>query len=61
MGIVIHPFLFILCLVDILRTQYLKIVVQAIYDPRIELILSLLLFVILEYYFSIISYTILYD
>lgn len=55
-GIVIHPFLFAFSLTDFLRTGDLKNVVKAIYEPRVELALSFILFLVIEYYFTIFAY-----
>ncbi len=55
-GIIIHPFFQAFCLSDFLRTEYLKNVIKAIYYPRVELVLSFILFIIIEYYFSLAAY-----
>ncbi len=60
-GLTYHPFLFAGLLSDFLRFDILTNVVKAIYEPRVELGLSFLLFVILEYYFSIAAYINFYD
>ncbi|EGR33562.1 MIR domain protein [Ichthyophthirius multifiliis] len=60
-GLTYHPFLFAGLLSDFLRFDILSNVVKAIYEPKIEMGLSLLLFIILEYYFTIVSYTIFYN
>ena len=74
-GLIIHPFLFagILkafyftkknqnkgCLSDILRTKHLKNVVQAIWNPRYEILLTLTLLILLIYYFTLISFMVFY-
>lgn len=56
MGIVIHPFLFVATMADLLRTEDLKNVVKAAYNPRTELGLSFILFLVIEYYFTIFAY-----
>ncbi|EGR27785.1 MIR domain protein, partial [Ichthyophthirius multifiliis] len=61
LGLTYHPFLFGGLLFDFLRFDILSNVVKAIYEPKIELGLSFLLFVILEYYFTIVSYIYFYD
>lgn len=60
-GITLHPFFFVFCMTDFLRTEYLKNVVRAVWQPRAELVLSLILFIILEYYFTLIGYMVYYD
>ena len=55
-GLTLHPFFFAFTLTDFLRTEYLKNVVKAVWQPRRELMLSLILFIILEYYFSLIGF-----
>jgi hypothetical protein len=59
-GLILHPFLFAFHLMDFLKLDQLKTVVKAIYQPRIELGLALMLMIILEYYFGILGWTILY-
>ena len=61
LGLTYHPFIFSGLLSDFLRFDILTNVVKAIYEPRLEMGLSFLLFVILEYYFTIISYINFYD
>ncbi len=59
-GLTVHPFFFAFTMTDFLRTEYLKNVVRAVWQPRRELMLTLVLFIILEYYFSLIGF-IFYD
>jgi len=61
LGLFAHPFFYAGLLTDILRFKILYNVVRAIYEPRIEMGLSFLLFVILQYYFTIFTYLVLYD
>ena len=56
-GLIFHPFFFGWgLLVDFLRIKFLKNVVKAIWIPRESLSLTFLLFVLIEYYFTIIAY-----
>jgi hypothetical protein len=55
-GLVIHPFIFVGCLSDILRTKHLKNVVKAVWNPRYEILLLMVLLFLLEYYFTLVSY-----
>ncbi|KAL4511687.1 hypothetical protein ABPG72_012532 [Tetrahymena utriculariae] len=55
-GLTIHPFLFAGCLTDLLRTKVLKNVVAAVWIPKGEIFLLLILFVIFQYYFTLIAY-----
>jgi len=57
LGLFLHPFFYTYHLVDIiLRSSYLQNVLKAIYRPRYELMYTMLLFVCLEYIFSIFAY-----
>lgn len=60
LGRIIHPFLFAVSLSDFLRSGDLKNVVKAIYNPRVELTLSFILFLVLEYYFTLVVYIFYY-
>jgi hypothetical protein len=60
-GLVIHPFFFVFCLIDFLRIDVLKNVVKAIYNPLNELGLSFMLFMIGQYYFTLIGYIVLHE
>lgn len=46
-GLIFHPFFFAGLLTDMLRFSVLKNVVRAVYEPRLELGLSFLLFIII--------------
>lgn len=60
-GTISHPFFFTFHLTAILmRYPTLKNVVMAIYLPRKQLLLTFLLFVVLEYCFSVIGYIYFY-
>lgn len=61
LGVIIHPFLFAFSLTDFLRTGDLKNVVKAIWNPRTELSLSFILFLVLEYYFTLVAYMVYAD
>lgn len=60
-GLLIHPFFFGLLTLDFLRTQFLRNVVEAIWRPRNILALTFLVFLLIEYYFALISYIWLYE
>ncbi len=60
-GLIIHPFFFFFCLVDFLRIDMLQNVVKAIYLPKVELGLSLTLYIIMEYYFTLTGYIVFYE
>jgi hypothetical protein len=47
-GLTIHPFLFAFHLMDLLKLEQLRAVVQAVWYPRAELVLALLLLTIVE-------------
>lgn len=59
-GLTIHPFFFAFHLMDFMKLEQLKTVVKAIWEPKIEIMLALLLLVIVNYYFSILAYIIFY-
>jgi len=61
-GITFHPFFFSWgLLVDFLRIKFLKNVVKAVWIPRESLSLTFILFVLIEYYFTMIAYITLFD
>lgn len=60
-GLGIHPFFFVFNLTDYLKIDELKNVIQAIWIPRKQLLLSLFLLILVEYYFSLIGYIDFYD
>lgn len=60
-AIIIHPFYYGFLTMDFLRIKLLKAVVKAVYIPRIELMLTFLVFVLIEYYFTILGYIFLSD
>ena len=61
MGLIYHPFFFAFHLMDILKLQQMQVMVQALWYPRIELLVTLLLILIILYYFSIVVFTFFYD
>jgi hypothetical protein len=61
-GYFIHPFFYCYHMVDIIiRNPYLKNVLMALYRPRYELLNTLILFLCMEYIFTIIAYINLFD
>lgn len=60
-GLVIHPFFFGFLTVDFLRFKILKNVVKAVWEPRVDMALTFMIFLLLEYYFTLIGYLVLYD
>ena len=61
LGLVVHPFLFCFHLIDFLRIDLLKNVILSIWLPRKQLILTFLILILEEYYFSLIAYIFFYD
>lgn len=61
LGLVVHPFLFVFLLVDFLRIQTMKIVVKAIWISKGPMFLSFLVFILIEYYFTILSFIYYYN
>lgn len=60
-GLAAHPFLFCVHLMDFLKLDQLKTVVQAMWQPKVELGLALMLLIILEYYFGILAWIVFFD
>lgn len=60
-GLVVHPFFFGFLTVDFLRFKILKNVVKAVWEPRVDMGLTFMIFLLIEYYFTLIGYLILYD
>ncbi len=61
-GYFVHPFFYCYHMVDIIiRNPYLKNVLMALYRPRYELLNTLILFLCMEYIFTIISYVNLFE
>ena len=57
LGLAIHPFFVSYGLIcDFLRIKILKNVVKAVWIPRESLTLTFLVFILVEYYFSIVAY-----
>lgn len=61
LGLFVHPFFFVFQLTDVLRIELLKNVVRAVWRPRIPLLLTGLVFILLEYYFSLLGYSVYND
>jgi hypothetical protein len=61
LGLIVHPFLFVFLLVDFLRISTLKIVVKAIWISKGSMFLTFLVFLLVEYYFTIIAYIYYYE
>ena len=62
LGVTFHPFFFAFCLTYlIVRSAVLINVLKAVYEPRYQIILSLFLFFVVAYFFSIFSYMLFYD
>lgn len=61
LGLVVHPFIFVFLMADFLRIATLKIVIKAIWISRIQMGLSFLVFLLVEYYFTIIGYIYFHD
>mmetsp|Transcript_22209 Transcript_22209/g.19037 ORF Transcript_22209/g.19037 Transcript_22209/m.19037 type:complete len:420 (-) Transcript_22209:169-1428(-) len=62
MGVVIHPFLFSFHLTEVLlRYPTLRSVIKSFWEPRVALVLTLFLFLIFEYIFSLIAFTAFYE
>lgn len=57
-GLSVHPFFYAFHLTDFLRISILKNVIKAIWNPRSQLLLTLLFFALVEYYFTLIAYTV---
>jgi len=57
LGLFVHPFFFFFMLADFLRISLLKNVVKAVWEPRVPLMLTLLVFALVQYFFGIIGYT----
>jgi hypothetical protein len=61
-GTVIHPFFFCFHLTEILiRYPTLKNVVKSVWEPKQQLGLTLILFIILVYVYGLIAYTFFYE
>ena len=56
LGIIIHPFIFVFLLSDFLRIETLSIVIKAIWITKGPMGLTFMVFILTEYYFTIISY-----
>ena len=61
LGLLLHPFFFVFHLSDFLRIELLKNVIKAIWRPRKPLLLTLLIFLLVQYFFTIVGYTFFND
>jgi len=62
LGVVVHPFFFAFHLTEILfRYKTLENVIRSLWIPRKQLGLTFLLYLILNYFFTLYSYSYLYD
>jgi hypothetical protein len=60
-GYLVHPFFYCYHMIDlIIRNQYLKNVLKAVYRPRYELLHTMILYLCLQYIFTIIAYMSIY-
>lgn len=56
LGLFVHPFIFGILTLDMLRSKTLKSVVKAIWLPKSTMALTFLLFLIITYWFTIFAY-----
>ena len=57
LGLFHHPFFYTYHLIDIIyRNSYLKNVLKALYRPRFELFNTFILFLVIEFAFSVYAY-----
>jgi inositol 1,4,5-triphosphate receptor type 1 len=62
LGYKIHKFFYSFMLIEVvIRVRLLNNVIQAIYHPRIQIIVTLILFLLFIYYFTLIAMNFLYD
>ena len=60
LGLAVHPFFFFFMLTYFVRIDLLKNVLKAVWEPRVPLVLTILVFFLAEYYFSLIGYLAFY-
>ncbi|CAD8153241.1 unnamed protein product [Paramecium pentaurelia] len=60
-GLTVHPFFFAFHLMDFLKLEQLKTVLDAIWGPREEIGLALLLLAVIEYYVGILGFVIFFN
>ncbi|CAK81773.1 unnamed protein product (macronuclear) [Paramecium tetraurelia] len=60
-GLTVHPFFFAFHLMDFLKLEQLKTVLDAIWGPRQEIGLALLLLAVVEYYVGILGFVIFFN
>src|SRR5690242_142779 len=62
LGFKLHDFFYSFMLIEVvIRVRLLNNVIQAIYHPRIQIVVTLVLFLLFIYYFTIIAMTFLHD
>lgn len=61
LGLVIHPFIYGILTLDMLRSKTLRSVVQAIWYPRKVMGLTFILFLLITYWFTLLVYIVYYD
>lgn len=62
LGFWVHHFFYVFHLTDIIyRNPYLKNVLKALYRPRYELLFTCILFLVIEFIFTIIAYTFFFN
>lgn len=61
LGLAYHPFFYAFHLCDFLRISILKNVLKAIWNPKKQILLTLVVLMLVEYYFSLISYAFFYN
>lgn len=61
LGLTVHPFFYAFHLTDFLRIAILKNVLKAIWNPKMQILLTLVFFILVEYYFTLISYSFFSD
>ena len=60
-SILVHPFFFGLLTFDFLRTKFLKNVVKAVWIPRWQLAFTFLVFLLIEYFFTVFAYIVYFE
>jgi hypothetical protein len=62
LALTLHPFYLAFHLSDIVvRSPLLRNLLNALYEPREQLILTMILFLVCEYVFSLVSFAYFYD
>jgi len=60
-GLIVHPFFYAIQLVDFFRIRALSNVINAVANPRWLFYYVLVLFLVLEYYFTLLSYILFWE